>query len=168
MAGSQDFEDDPANAKVLIGLNGALVPRAEAKVSVFDAGFVVGDGVWEGLRLHRGALLFAEQHLDRLYAGAAAIALDIGMTRHALTAEIWRTLHANGFEHDVHIRVMVTRGIKTGANQDPRTALGTPTIVVSCGTQSAKPRPCHTRPGACHREHTLLPGQHVRHAAQFA
>ena len=130
MAGSQDFEDDPANAKLLIGLNGALVPRAEAKVSVFDAGFVVGDGVWEGLRLHRGALLFAEQHLDRLYAGAAAIALDIGMTRHALTAEIWRTLHANGFEHDVHIRVMVTRGIKTGANQDPRTALGTPTIVV--------------------------------------
>ena len=130
MAGSQDFEDDPANATVLIGLNGALVPRAKAKVSVFDAGFVVGDGVWEGLRLHRGALLFAEQHLDRLYAGAAAIALDIGMSRAAMTEQIWRTLHANGFEHGVHIRVMVTRGIKTGANQDPRTALGTPTIVI--------------------------------------
>jgi len=130
MAGSQDFEDDPVNATVLVGLNGALVPRAEAKISVFDAGFVVGDGVWEGLRLHRGTLLFLAQHLDRLYAGAAAIALDIGMTQAELTAAIWRTLHANGFEHNVHIRVMVTRGIKTGANQDPRSALGIPTIVI--------------------------------------
>src|ERR1700761_5432410 len=77
MAGSQDFEDDPANATVLIGLNGALVPRAEAKVSIFDAGFVVGDGVWEGLRLHKGALLFLDEHMERLFAGAAAIALDI-------------------------------------------------------------------------------------------
>ena len=86
--------------------------------------------MWEGLRLHRGALLFAHQHLDRLYAGAAAISLDIGMTRQAMTEQIWRTLRANNFQHDVHIRVMVTRGIKTGANQDPRTALGTPTIVI--------------------------------------
>jgi branched-chain amino acid aminotransferase len=130
MAGSQDFEDDPANATVLIGLNGALVPRADAKVSVFDAGFVVGDGVWEGLRLHRGTLLFLQQHLDRLYAGAAAISLDIGLTRAALTEQIWRTLRANTFDHDVHLRIMVTRGIKTGANQDPRSALGTPTIVI--------------------------------------
>ena len=130
MAGSQDFEDDPANATVLIGLNGALVPRAEAKVSIFDAGFVVGDGVWEGLRLHHGALLFLDQHLDRLYAGAAAICLNIGMTRMAMAGEIRRVLIANGFEHGVHLRVMVTRGIKTGANQDPRTALGTPTIVI--------------------------------------
>lgn len=130
MAGSQDFEDDPANATVLIGLNGALVPRAEARVSVFDAGFVLGDGVWEGLRLHRGTLLFLDRHLDRLYAGAAAIALDIGLTRAALTAEIWRVLRANGFEHGAHLRVMVTRGPKRGANQDPRNALGTPTVVI--------------------------------------
>ena len=130
MPGSQDFQDDPTNATVLIGLNGALVPRAEAKVSVFDAGFVVGDGVWEGIRLHRGALLFLDQHLDRLYAGAAAISLDIGMSRAAMTEEIRRTLRANAFEDGVHIRVMVTRGVKTGANQDPRTALGTPTIVI--------------------------------------
>jgi len=130
MAGSQDFAEDPVNATVLVGLNGALVPRAEAKVSVFDAGFVVGDGVWEGLRLHRGTLLFLKQHLDRLYAGAAAIALDIGMTQAALTEAIWHTLHANKFDHDVHIRVMVTRGIKTGANQDPRSALGIPTVVI--------------------------------------
>ena len=130
MAGSQDFEDDPANAGVLIGLNGALVPRAEATVSVFDAGFVLGDGVWEGLRLHRGALLFLDAHLDRLYAGAAAIRLEIGMTRTALTAEIRRVLQANGFADGVHLRVMVTRGPKRGANQDPRNALGRPTVVI--------------------------------------
>ena len=130
MAGSQDFEEDPANATVLIGLNGALVKRADAKVSVFDAGFVLGDGVWEGLRLHRGRLLFLDRHLDRLYGGAAAISLEIGMTRAALTEEIWRVLRANGFEHGVHLRVMVTRGPKTGANQDPRNALGTPTVVI--------------------------------------
>ncbi len=130
MAGSQDFQDDPRNATVLVSLNGALVPRGEAKVSIFDAGFVVGDGVWEGLRLHKGALLFLETHLDRLYAGAKAIALDIGLTREALTAEIRRTLDANGFTDGTHLRVMVTRGPKTGANQDPRNALGIPTIVV--------------------------------------
>jgi branched-chain amino acid aminotransferase len=130
MAGSQDFDDDPVNATVLIGLNGALVPRAAAKVSVFDAGFVLGDGVWEGLRLHRGVLLFLERHLDRLYAGAAAISLDIGMTRATLTGEIWRVLRANRFEDGVHLRVMVTRGVKSGANQDPRNALGVPTIVI--------------------------------------
>jgi branched-chain amino acid aminotransferase len=130
MPSSQDFEDDPANASALIYLNGALVPRAEAKVSVFDAGFVVGDGIWEGLRLHKGALLFLGVHMDRLYAGAAAIALDIGLDRETLVAEIWRTLKANRFEDGVHLRLMVTRGPKTGANQDPRNALGTPTIVI--------------------------------------
>ena len=77
MPGSQDFQNDPANASVLINLNGTLVPRAEARVSIFDAGFLVGDGVWEGLRLHRGTLLFLNAHLDRLYSGAKAIALNI-------------------------------------------------------------------------------------------
>jgi len=130
MAGSQDFEDDPRNRTVRVWLNGDLVPRDEAKVSIFDAGFVVGDGVWEGLRLHRGALLFLETHLDRLYAGAAQIRLDIGLDRAALTAALWETLAANGFDDGVHIRVMVTRGPKSGANQDPRNALGRPTVVI--------------------------------------
>jgi branched-chain amino acid aminotransferase len=130
MAGSQDFEADEANANILIGLNGDLVPRAEARVSIFDAGFVVGDGVWEGLRLHKGALLFLDEHMDRLFAGAAAIRLDIGLSKEAMVAEIWRTLRANAFEDGVHIRVMITRGPKSGANQDPRNALGQPTIVI--------------------------------------
>ena len=139
MAGSQDFQGDPRNATVLVSVNGVLTPRDEAKVSIFDAGFVVGDGVWEGLRLHKGALLFLETHLDRLYAGAKAIALDIGQTREALTAEIRRTLDANGFTDGAHLRVMVTRGPKTGANQDPRNALGIPTVIVLAEMKSPSP-----------------------------
>src|ERR1700748_621824 len=95
MAGSQDFAADPRNADLLIYVNGALVPRAEAKVSIFDAGFVLGDGVWEGLRLHKGRLLFLETHLDRLFEGLARIELDIGLTREAVMAEIRKVLDAN-------------------------------------------------------------------------
>ena len=130
MPGSQDFADDPRNAAVRVSLNGVLTPRDEAKVSIFDAGFTVGDGVWEGLRLHRGALMFIDTHLDRLFAGAAAIELDIGLTREALVAEIMRTLGANGFDDHAYMRVMITRGPKSGANQDPRNALGRPTVVI--------------------------------------
>lgn len=130
MAGSQDFAADPRNATARIYLNGALVPREEARVSIFDGGFVVGDGVWEGLRLHKGALLFLDQHMDRLYWGAGKIGLDIGLDRAALTKEIWRMLDANGMGDGVHIRLMVTRGVKAAPNQDPRNAIGGPTIVI--------------------------------------
>ncbi|HUO89403.1 MAG TPA: aminotransferase class IV [Rhizomicrobium sp.] len=140
MPGSQDFDDDPANAAVLVYLNGDLVPRSEAKVSVFDAGFVVGDGIWEGLRLHKGALLFLDAHMDRLFTGAAAIELDIGRSREALVSEIWRTLKANRFEDGVHIRLMITRGPKSGANQDPRSALGRPTIVILAERKVPSPK----------------------------
>jgi branched-chain amino acid aminotransferase len=128
--GSQAFTPDPRNDASLVYLNGELVPRAEAKVSVFDAGFTVGDGVWEGVRLHRGALLFLDEHLERLYAGAARIKLELGLAPDALAAELWRTLDANQMHDGVHLRVMVTRGEKTTVNQDPRNALREPTIVV--------------------------------------
>ncbi len=130
MAGSQDFAADPRNANALIWLNGRLVPRDAAKVSVFDAGFVVGDGVWEGLRLHKGRLLFLEKHLDRLYQGADAIALNIGMSRARMADALDELIRANRMEDGVHLRLMVTRGEKTGANQDPRNALGVPTVVI--------------------------------------
>ncbi len=130
MAGSQDFAADPRNANALIWLNGRLVTRDAAKISVFDAGFVVGDGVWEGLRLHRGRLLFLETHLDRLYQGADAIALDIGMSRAQMADALAELIRANRMEDGVHLRLMVTRGEKTGANQDPRNALGVPTVVI--------------------------------------
>ena len=131
MAGSQDFAVDPRNADLRIYLNGALVPRAEAKVSIFDAGFVLGDGVWEGLRLHKGRLLFLNAHLDRLFEGLKAIALDIGLSREALIDELRRTLDANGMTDGAHLRLMVTRGEKAAANQDPRNWLGKPTIVIT-------------------------------------
>lgn len=130
MAGSQDFAADPRNETALCWLNGALIPKREAKVSIFDAGFVVGDGVWEGLRLHRGALMFLDAHLDRLYGGAAAIGLDIGMDRAAMVAALESLLEANGMVDGVHLRLMVTRGEKSAANQDPRNALGRPTVVI--------------------------------------
>ena len=131
MAGSQDYTPDPRNEDVLVYVNGALVPRSLAVVSVFDAGFALGDGVWEGLRLHRGRLLFLEPHLDRLFAGARAIELDIGMDSSEVVAALRRTLEANAMNDGVHIRLMVTRGPKATVNQDPRNHLGRPTVVIT-------------------------------------
>ena len=139
MAGSQDFAADPRNADLRIYVNGDLVPRAKARVSIFDAGFVLGDGVWEGLRLHKGALVFLDAHLDRLWWGLDRIKLDIGMSREALTGEIRRTLAANGMEHGAHLRLMVTRGEKAAANQDPRNWLGKPTVVITAEYKEPSP-----------------------------
>ncbi len=140
MAGSQDYAPDPRNEAVLVWLNGSLLPRAEARVSIFDAGFGLGDGVWEGLRLHRGRLLFLDAHLDRLFQGAKAIAIDIGMDRPALTAALQLTLQANGMTDSAHVRLMVTRGLKATINQDPRSALGGPTIAIVAEHKVMAPR----------------------------
>ena len=129
--GTHDFAADPRNATVLINVNGELVPRDKAVVSVFDAGFLMGDGVWEGLRVTAGHPAFLERHLDRLWEGAAAIALDIGRTRQQLTEQIYRTLAANDMRGDgVHVRLMVTRGPKSTPYQDPRVSDGPTTLVI--------------------------------------
>jgi len=128
--GAHDFVEDPRNRDVLIHVNGALVPRDRAVVSVFDAGFVLGDGVWEGLRVHGGHPAFLEEHLDRLWEGATAIALDIGLSRGELTERIYETLRANEMTDGVHIRLMVTRGPKSTPYQDPRLSAGPATVVV--------------------------------------
>jgi branched-chain amino acid aminotransferase len=126
-----DSAGDPRNADILISVNGVLKPRAEAMVSVFDSGFVLGDGVWEGLRVHRGRLAFLAAHLDRLYEGAKAIALDIGLSREALTQRLYETLDANGMNGDgVHVRLMVTRGLRSTPYQDPRVVVSGATIVI--------------------------------------
>ena len=127
---SQSYLADPRNDSVLVWIDGNLVPRAEARVSVFDAGFALGDGVWEGLRLVDGHLVSLERHLDRLDEGARTIAIDIGLDRAALVAAIRATLDANGMTDGAHLRLMVTRGVKRTVNQDPRFAIGKATVVI--------------------------------------
>src|SRR5918993_895376 len=127
--GTHDSAPDPRNASILISVNGELKPRAEAMVSVFDSGFVLGDGVWEGLRVHKGRIAFLDRHLDRLWEGAKAIAMDIGLTREALTARLYETLDSNGMEEGVHVRLMVTRGVRSTPYQDPRVVISPATIV---------------------------------------
>ena len=121
---------DPRNASILINVNGELKPRAEAVVSVFDSGFMLGDGVWEGLRVHKGRLAFLDRHLDRLFEGAKAIAMDLGLSRDELAKRLYETLDANKMDEGVHIRLMVTRGVRSTPYQDPRVVVGGPTIVV--------------------------------------
>ncbi len=132
--GTHDHAHDPRNDEILISVNGELKPRAEAVVSVFDSGFILGDGVWEGIRVHGGRLAFLDDHLKRLYEGAKAIDLDIGKTPAELTADVMAVLAANGQDtadtHDVHIRLMITRGVKSTPYQDPRFTITPPTIVI--------------------------------------
>jgi len=130
MKGTHEYVDDPRNETILIDINGSHFPRHEAKISVFDSGFVLGDGVWEGLRLHSGNIAFLNQHLDRLLEGAKALDLDIGITREALTARLYALITANGMSDGVHIRLMVTRGLKATPYQDPRVTISAATIVI--------------------------------------
>src|SRR4029077_194138 len=109
---AQGYLADPRNDGVLVYVNGAFVPRHEARISIFDSGFVLGDGIWEGLRLMQGRLISLDAHLDRLYEGATSIALDIGLTRTELTQAVLDTLAKNGMTDGAHIRLMVTRGVK--------------------------------------------------------
>ena len=128
--GTHEYIQDPRNDNVLIYINGEMLPRPEAKVSVFDSGFLLGDGVWEGIRLHNGQLVFCEEHIDRLYIGAAAIGMDIGMSKNDLVAKIHDTLAANEMYSDIHLRLIISRGLKTTPYQHPRVNIGGPTVVI--------------------------------------
>ena len=128
--GTQHSADDPRNRDILIYVNGAMKRRDVAVVSVFDSGFVLGDGVWEGLRVVDGHPVFLDAHLDRLYEGAKALMIDIGLDRSALTRALYDTLAANAMRDGVHVRLMVTRGVKRTPYQDPRVTIGPATIVI--------------------------------------
>src|SRR3954447_2158071 len=155
--GTHDHAADPRNASVLIWVNGELVPRERAMVSVFDSGFVLGDGVWEGLRVSGGHPAFLERHLDRLEDGARAIMLDLGSTREQLTEAIYATPRANEMTHGVHVRLMVTRGIRWTPYQDPRVTIGPATVVIIA--EHKEPTPATVTDGI-----TLFT-THVRRAA---
>lgn len=136
---AQGYLDDPRNEQVLVYVNGTLVPRDQARVSVFDSGFVLGDGVWEGLRLVQGRLISVDAHMDRLFEGARSIALDIGLTRQQVVEALHSTLAANGMSDGAHLRLMVTRGIKKTVNQDPRFILGAATVVIVAEYKTPRP-----------------------------
>jgi branched-chain amino acid aminotransferase len=130
MKGSHEYQDDPRNNAILIDINGTLFPRNEARVSVFDSGFILGDGVWEGLRVHHGHIAFLPQHMERLYEGTAALDITMEVDRETLTERLYDLLKANHMEHGVHIRLMVSRGEKATPSQDPRVTITPPTIVI--------------------------------------
>jgi len=129
-SGTHEYIQDPRNDNILIYINGEIIPRPEAKISVFDSGFLLGDGVWEGIRLHNGQLVFLEEHLDRLYAGSNSIGMDIGMSSDDLTRKIIQTIEANNMYSNIHLRLIVSRGMKSTPYQHPRVNIGGPTIVI--------------------------------------
>ncbi len=137
--GSQAFTPDPRNESLLVWVNGRLLPREEAVVSVFDAGFVLGDGVWEGIRLVNGRLAFLDEHLDRLLRGAAQIRLEVGLERRDLVELLYGVVAANAMRDGAHLRLMVTRGMKASPNQDPRQAIGPATVVITAEYKSPPP-----------------------------
>jgi branched-chain amino acid aminotransferase len=139
--GTHEALPDERNEDILVYINGEFFRREEAKISVFDSGFLVGDGVWEGLRLHDGEFAFLDLHLDRLFEGAKAIDLDIGLTREEITDSLHETVRRNGMEGSsgVHVRLMVTRGDKKTPSQDPRLVAGGPNVVVIAEHKLADP-----------------------------
>jgi branched-chain amino acid aminotransferase len=127
---AHDAEDDPRNRAIKIWVNGALVPRVEAVVSVYDSGFMLGDGMWEGLRLYDGRWAFFEDHMDRLFDSCRAVSLDIGMTRDEIAEALRVTAEANAMTSDAHCRLMVTRGVKVRPFQHPTLSRSGPTVVI--------------------------------------
>ena len=129
--GSHAYVADARNETVFFNVNGELKRRADAVVNVFDSGFMLGDGVWEGLRVHNGRVAFLGDHMARLWEGAKALDIDIGVTKEALIARINETLKANDMREHVHIRLMVTRGLRSTPYQDPRVVVSPATIVIA-------------------------------------
>ncbi|MDP7541774.1 MAG: aminotransferase class IV [Acidimicrobiales bacterium] len=130
---------DDRNASVQIWINDEFFPRPEARISVFDSGFLVGDGIWEGIRLHHGRFAFLDRHLDRLFAGAAAIDLDIGRTRDEVATALRTTVDRNDMHDGAHVRLMVTRGDKKTPSQHPSNVIGGPNMVIIAEHKVADP-----------------------------
>ena len=130
MASTHDYITDKRNQDILIYINGDFFIRSEAKISVFDSGFLLGDGVWEGIRLHNNRLIHLDDHINRLFDGAFSIAMEIHLNKNELKEAIWKTLKRNNMESDTHIRLIVSRGIKSTPYQHPKVTIGKPTIVI--------------------------------------
>ena len=140
MASTHDYDNDSRNNDIQIFINGEFYLRSEAKISVMDSGYLLGDGVWEGIRLHKGHLVHLERHLDRLYEGAKAIEMTIGISKDEMIDAIKKTLEKNKMTSDVHIRLIVSRGIKSTPYQHPKVTIGPPTIVIIPEYKKASPK----------------------------
>ncbi|SLN40353.1 aminotransferase class IV [Roseisalinus antarcticus] len=127
---THDADDDPRNRDIRIYVNGEIVHRDEAKVSVYDSGFLLGDGMWEGMRLHDGHWAFFDDHMDRFFDSCKAVSLEVGMDRAGILDALTRTAEANGMVTDVHCRLMLTRGIKSKPFQHPALSRSGPTLVI--------------------------------------
>ena len=130
MPSTHDFEVDKRNDEILVYIDGDFFHRSEAKVSVMDSGYLLGDGVWEGIRLHNNHLIHLEEHLNRLYEGASAIAMNIGLNKIEMESAIKGTIKKNNMESNVHIRLIVSRGMKATPYQHPKVTIGEPTVVI--------------------------------------
>ena len=128
--GTHSFQDDSRNNNIQVYVNGKLYSRDKASISVFDSGFLLGDGVWEGIRLINGQMVFLDEHLDRLYQGAEQLSIDIKKSREELTSLIQGTLDANNMKSGVHIRLIVSRGLKKTPYQHPNANIGDNSIVI--------------------------------------
>ncbi|WKK74590.2 aminotransferase class IV [Marivirga salinae] len=130
VSGTHNAVEDPRNKDIKIFINGELFPRAEAKISVFDSGYLVGDGIWEAFRVHKGKMLFVDQHLDRMWQSAKVIGLQLPFSKEDLLQMVQKTLDANNMSDHIHARVMVTRGFKKTPSQDPRLTISGPNVVI--------------------------------------
>jgi len=128
--GTHDYVEDIRNSEILVYINGQFYPRQDASISVFDSGFLLGDGVWEGIRYHNGKFMFLDQHLERLFWGASKIDMDIGKTIDEIKSILKKTIESNKMETGVHVRLIVSRGVKSTPYQDPSFTISEPTIVV--------------------------------------
>jgi branched-chain amino acid aminotransferase len=123
-------EEDARNRDIKIWVNGDIVHRDEAKVSVYDSGFMLGDGMWEGMRLYDGVWTYFDEHMDRLFESCKAVSLDIGMDRAGVADALRQVQDANDMHTDVHCRLMVTRGVKVKPFQHPSLSQSGPTVVI--------------------------------------
>jgi branched-chain amino acid aminotransferase len=128
--GTHNAIDDPRNEDIIISINGTFHKRQDAKISVFDSGYLVGDGIWEGFRLKNGKLIFMKEHLDRLWQSAKAVHMKFPFTKKELVEQVWNVLNQNQMTDGVHVRLMVTRGIKKTPSQDPRLTVSGPNVVI--------------------------------------
>ena len=128
--GTHNAIEDARNENIIISINGQFFKRNEAKISVFDSGYLVGDGIWEGFRLKKGKLIFIKEHLDRLWQSAKAVHMKFPFSKNELVQQVWDVLNENNMNDGVHVRLMITRGIKKTPSQDQRLTISGPNVVI--------------------------------------